>query len=262
LIKALFSSRIQITHPSPVDPNANADHQFPNTRWSVVLEAQGSDSSLRHRALEQICRTYWLPVYAFARGQGLAPADAEDLTQNVLSDLLNRQVFEKLAAENGKLRSFLRVATKNYLRNEWKKGNRLKRGGGATVLSLDYEDAEQRCSLQVVDDESPERLFDRHWGLNLLHRTMERLEATYVGEGKGELFAALKGVLGQDGGGPRYQDLAARLGMSEGAIKVAVHRLRKRYRKILKQEIALTLNDESEESIEDEICYLFAVFSS
>ena len=180
----------------------------------------------------------------------------------MLSDLLNRQVFEKVAAENGKLRSFLRVATKNYLRNEWKKGNRLKRGGGATVISLDYEDAEQRCSLQVVDDETPERLFDRHWGLNLLHRTMERLEATYVGEGKGELFAALKGVLGQDGGGPRYQDLAARLGMSEGAIKVAVHRLRKRYRKILKQEIALTLDDESDESIEDEICYLFAVFSS
>ncbi|MDF1712816.1 MAG: sigma-70 family RNA polymerase sigma factor [Akkermansiaceae bacterium] len=244
------------------DDSAKPDHQFPNTRWSVVLQAQGSDSELRHRALEQICCTYWLPVYAFARGQGLAPADAEDLTQNVLSELLNRKDFEKVAAGKGKLRSFLRVATKNYLRNDWKKARRLKRGGDATFLSLDYEDAEERCTLEVGQDMNPEKIFDHHWGLNLLHRTMARLEATYVGEGKGEVFAALKGVLGQNGGGPRYQDLAKSLGMSEGAIKVAVHRLRKRYRTILKQEIAHTLDDDCEEAIEEEIRDLFAIFSS
>jgi RNA polymerase sigma-70 factor (ECF subfamily) len=240
----------------------SADHEFPNTRWSVILQAQGSDSALRHRALEQICRTYWLPVYAFARGQKLSPADAEDLTQNVLSDLLDKRAFVNVTAEKGKLRSFLRVATKNTLRNDWKKARRLKRGGGATVLSLEYEDAEQRCSLEATDEETPEKIFDRHWALNLLHRTMDRLEATYVGEGKGAVFSTLKDVLGQKGGGPRYRDLAESLAMSEGAIKVAVHRLRKRYRRILKEEIALTLHDESEEAVEEELRYLFGVFSS
>ena len=239
-----------------------SDHQFPNTRWSIVLQAQGDDSELRHRALEQICRTYWLPVYAFARGQGLPPADAEDLTQNVLSDLLNKQAFDSVTAEKGKLRSYLRVATKNYLRNDWKKANRQKRGGGAMALSLDCEDAERRSSLEAADDETPEKLFDRHWGLNLLHRTMDRLEATYVGAGQGPVFAVLKDVLGQKGGGPRYQDIAEQLGMSESAIGVAVHRLRKRYRRILKEEIALTLDDESEQAVEEEVQYLFGVFTS
>jgi RNA polymerase sigma factor (sigma-70 family) len=205
----------------------HADQAFPNTRWSVILQAQGSDSELRNRALEQICRTYWLPVYAFARGQGLVPEDAEDLTQNVLSGLLDKGAFARVAAERGKLRSFLRVATKNALRDDLRKAKRLKRGGAATVLSLDYEDAEQRCSavsLGVVDEQSPDKIFDRHWGRHLLNHTMERLEATYTGEVKAEVFAALKGVLGHlDSCGPSYRDLAAELGMSEGAIRVAVH---------------------------------------
>ena len=168
--------------------------------------------------------------------------------------------------EKGKLRSFLRVATKNALRDDWRKANRQKRGGGATVLSLDYEDAEQRCSavsLEAVDAQSPDKIFDRHWGLHLLNQTMERLEATYTGEGKAAVFAALKGVIGHRGsGGPRYQDLATGLGMSEGAVKLAVHRLRKRYRRILKEEIAMTLDDESEAAVEEELRYIFGVFAS
>jgi RNA polymerase sigma factor (sigma-70 family) len=238
------------------------DQVFPNTRWSVILQAQGSDSGERHRALEQICRTYWLPIYAFARSQGLAPADAEDLTQIVLSGLLDRGSFEQVAAEKGKLRSFLRVATKNALREDWRKGKRLKRGGGATMLSLDYEDAERRCSMEVTDGETPETIFDRHWGLNLLERAMGRLESLYSGEGKSEVFDALRDVLGQGRGQQNYEDLAAGLGMSEGAVRVAVHRLRKRYRRILKEEIALTLDDESEGEVQGELQYLFGVFSS
>ena len=162
----------------------NPDHHFPNTRWSVILDAQGSDSGLRDRALEQICQTYWLPIYAFARGQGLGQADAEDLTQNVLSSILEKGGFEKVAADKGKLRSFLRVATKNTLRNDWKKANRQKRGGGAFVVSLDCEEAEQRCVLDATDDESPDRIFDRHWGINLLQRTMDRLEVNYANRGR------------------------------------------------------------------------------
>lgn len=239
-----------------------SDYEFPNTRWSLVLQAQGTDDELRRRALEQICRTYWLPIYAFARGQGLTPPDAEDLTQSLLADLLGKGAFDTLKAEKGRLRSFLRVVTKNYLRNHWKKEGRKKRGGGMTVLSLDCVNAEQRCSFEGVDGESPDRLFDRHWALNLLERTMERLFATYVGEGKGAIFAALKDVLVQRGGGPRYRDLAAELGTTENAVKIAVHRLRKRYRRILKEEIAHTLANESDDAVDDEIRHLFGVFAS
>jgi RNA polymerase sigma factor (sigma-70 family) len=242
------------------------DQAFPNTRWSVILEAQDADSGVRDRALEQICRSYWLPIYAFARSQGLAPADAEDLTQNVLSDLLDKGAFARIDADKGKLRSFLRVATKNAIRDDWRKATRQKRGGGATVLSLDYEEAERHCAavaLAAVDDQSPDRIFDRHWGMNLLDKTMERLEAAYTGEGKAELFAAVKGVLGHlDRNSPSHQDLAAQLGMTGGAVRVAVHRLRKRYRRILKEEIAQTLENESEEAVEDELRYIFDVFAS
>lgn len=240
----------------------SADHEFPNTRWSVILDAQDDDSGLRRRALEEICRTYWRPIYAFARGQGLVPSDAEDLTQNVLSRLLEQQAFEKVAEGKGKLRSFLRVATKNYLRNEWRKEKTQKRGGCATVLSLDYEDAERKISLQVVDEDSPERLFDRQWGLDLLSRTMDRLERVYVSEGKSNVFAVLKDVIGIKAGGPRHKDLASELGLSESGVGVAIHRLRKRYRRLLEEEIALTLDDESEEAVEKELQYLFGVFSS
>jgi len=235
--------------------------RFPDTRWSVVLRAGDGETAIRRRALEELCRTYWLPIYAFARGQGLSPPDAEDLTQDVLGGLLKHGDFERIVEGRGKLRSFLRVATKNHLRSDWRRARCQKRGGGAEHLSLDWKDAERRCVLEPSDDETPDRLFDRHWAINLLHRTMERLESHYTGEGKGELFAALKEVLGRKSGGPSYRELAGQLSMSEGAVKVAVHRLRKRYRTLLRQEIARTLDNESEEAIEEEVRSLFGVFA-
>jgi RNA polymerase sigma-70 factor (ECF subfamily) len=239
----------------------SSDHDFPNTRWSVVLEAGDPDSALRHQALERICRTYWLPIYAYARAQKLSPADAEDLTQIVLADLLEKEAFEKVTEGKGRLRSFLMAVTKNRMRKEWRDANRKKRGGGKQILSLDWETAEQRCSIDPIDDESPENLFDRNWGADLLRRTMDRLEAVYVAEGKAEVFAALRDVIGQARGEADYGELAAGLGISEGAARVATHRLRKRYRRLLKEEIALTLDDGSEEAVEDEIRYLFGVFA-
>ena len=239
----------------------SSDHDFPNTRWSVVLEARDPDSALRHRALERICRTYWLPIYAYARGQKLSPSDAEDLTQEVLADLLKKEAFAKVGAEKGRLRSFLMVVTKNQLRQGQRNASAQKRGGGVPVLSLDFEDAEKRCSLEPADDETPETLFDRHWGADLLRRAMERLEAVYLAEGKPEVFAALRDVIGGRRGDADYAELAAGLGMTEGATRVAVHRLRKRYRRLLKEEIALTLDDDSPEAVEEEIRYLFGVFS-
>jgi RNA polymerase sigma-70 factor (ECF subfamily) len=236
------------------------DSHFPDTRWSVVLEAQAGDSAVRRRALEAICRMYWLPVYAYARGQGLAPADAEDVTQGVLARLVESGAFERVDARLGTLRSFLRVAAKNYLRGEWRKEGRRKRGGGAERVSLDWAEAEDRCALEAVEHETPETLFDRHWGLNLLQRTMERLGAQYTQEGKGEVFDGLRDVLGH-GGGLRYRELGDRLGLSEGAVKVAVHRLRRRFRAVLRDEIARTLDDPCEAAVEEEIRHLFGVFA-
>jgi RNA polymerase sigma factor (sigma-70 family) len=240
----------------------NLEHPFPNTRWSLILEAQGSDSELGQRALEQICQSYWLPIYAYARSRGLAPADAEDLTQNVLAHLLKAGAFRQVDESKGKLRTFLMVATRNFLKNEWKKAGRIKRGGGAPVISFDCEEAEELCAFELADAETPEKSFERHWAINLLHQVMERLEATYVGEGKGELFAELKEVLGQRVVGNRYKDLGDRLEMSEGAIKVAVYRLRKRYRRILEEQISHTIDDPSEAAIAEEVNYLFGVFAS
>lgn len=239
----------------------SSDHDFPNTRWSVVLGAQDPDSELRQRALEHICRTYWLPIYAYARGHKLSPADAEDLTQTVLADLLKKQSFERVGAQKGKLRSFLMAVTKNQRRKEWRDASRQKRGGGQPVLSLDFENAEERCSLEPIDDESPEILFDRHWGAHLLKRAMERLEAVYLAEGKPDVFTTLRDVLGQGRGEASYAELSADLGISEGATRVAAHRLRKRYRRLLKEEIALTLDEDDPETVEEEIRYLFGVFS-
>ncbi|MGK0189823.1 MAG: RNA polymerase sigma factor (sigma-70 family) [Verrucomicrobiales bacterium] len=238
-----------------------ADHEFPNTRWSVVLDAQAPDSELRHRALERICKTYWPPIYAYARGLRLSPADAEDLTQSLFADLLQKQSFDRVDADRGKLRAFLMAATRNHARSHWRKAGRQKRGGEVTVLSLDYQHAEKLCSLEPSDSETPEKIFERNWGINLLRRTMERLEAVYVGEGKGEVFAALKDQLGLGRGDTDYEGTAADLGISEGARRVALHRLRKRYRRILREEIAQTLDEENEEAIEEEIRYLFGVFS-
>ncbi len=238
----------------------NTESQFPATRWSVVLQAGDMDSEVRARALEEICRAYWMPVYAYARGQGVSPQDAEDLTQEVLAGLLDAGAFASVAPEKGQLRTFLRVVTKNTLRNDWKKSRRIKRGGGVKMLSLDHAAAEASWELEAVDGESPDRIFDRHWGISLLQRTMERLEAAYAREKKQPVFAALRDVLGR-GSGPRYQDLAAELGMTEGAVKVAVHRLRQRYRALLREEIARTLDDDSEEAVEAEIRHLFGVFS-
>ena len=240
----------------------NRTHEnFPETRWSIILEARDDQTALRQRALEVICGAYWLPIYAYARGRGLEPADAEDLTQNLLAYLLQRGAFERVAEENGKLRTYLMVATRNYIANEWKKRVAQKRGGGVAVLSLDHENAEGRCALAARDDETPERTFERHWAINLLHRVMERLEATYVGEGKGEVFAALKDSLTPTSGGSEYTEIAATLGMKEGAVRTAVHRLRKRYRRILKEEISHTLDDPTKEAIDDEVRYLFGVFA-
>ena len=234
-------------------------HQpFPPTQWTVVLSARADDSEERSLALQQICQTYWHPIYAYARKRGFPPADAEDVTQEFFADLLGKKEFENLQQRKGKLRTFLLVAARNFMANEWKKRKSQKRGGGVTVLSIDVKDAEGHTCLEPADSLSPEAVFERHWASSILNAVMQRLQESYELDGKGEIFEALKDHLGLGCGERSYREIGDELGISETAARLTVHRMRKRYRQFLLQQIASTLDPE--ESAEEELRYLFGVF--
>lgn len=231
---------------------------FPPTQWTMVISAQNDNSEERSRALEQICRTYWHPVYAYARKRSFNPQDAEDITQGFFAYLLKTDGFGKVQQQQGKLRTFLLVSVRNFMTNDWAKRKAQKRGGGAQILSIDLKDAEDHICLKPADELTPEAVFDRHWATAMLQTVMDRLQAAFENEGKAEQFRALKDFLALGRGERTYQEVGADLGMSEAAIKVAVHRMRKRYRELLLEEIAGTL--EPGESAEGELRYLFGVF--
>jgi len=233
-------------------------HAFPPTQWSLILSAQANESEIRARALEQICSRYWHPVYAYARGRGLKPPDAQDLTQGFFAHLLSTGGLRSVSEAKGKLRSFLLVAVRNFLTNEWIKMNRQRRGGGATVLSFDWEDAEKRTALEPVDHVTPEVIFERHWALTLLRAAMERLESYYREKNKERLFDQIGGFLDSREGMPSSRELGEALDMSPAAVDQAVYEMRKRYRGILLREVAATL--EEGERAEDELRYLLGVF--
>jgi RNA polymerase sigma-70 factor (ECF subfamily) len=233
---------------------------FPPTQWSVVISARAEDSAERSLALQQICQHYWHPIYAYARKRGFSPADAEDVTQEFFADLLRKKEFESLQERKGKLRTFLLVAARNFMANEWQKRKALKRGGGATVLSIDINDAEEHTCLEPADHLSPEAVFERHWASSILNAVMQHLRESYEIDGKTEVFEALKDSLGLGRGERSYREIGDGLGISETAARLTVHRMRKRYRQLLLQQIASTLDPE--ESAEDELRYLFGVFQS
>jgi len=238
-----------------------ADHQsFPPTQWSVVLSARADDSEERSRALQQICQTYWHPIYAYARKRGFSPPDSEDVTQEFFADLLRKKEFESLRERKGKLRTFLLVAARNFMANEWQKRKAQKRGGGVTVLSIDVKDAEDHTCLEPADNLSPETVFERHWASSILNAVMQRLQQLYELDGKAEVFEALKDHLGLGRGERSYREIGDGLGISETAARLTVHRMRKRYRQFLLEQIASTLDPE--ESAEEELRYLFGVFQS
>jgi RNA polymerase sigma factor (sigma-70 family) len=242
--------------------NHQTEHQqpFPPTQWSVVLSARADDSEERSRALQQICQTYWHPIYAYARKRGFSPADSEDVTQEFFADLLRKKEIENLQERKGKLRTFLLVTARNFMANEWKKRKALKRGGGVTVLRIDVTDAEEHTCLEPADNLSPEAIFERHWASSILNAVMQLLQESYELDGKSEVFEALKDHLGLGRGERSYREIGEELGMSEMAARLTVHRMRKRYRQFLLQQIASTLDPE--ESAEEELRYLFGVFQS
>ena len=232
--------------------------QFATTHWTVVLASNSADSSEVRQALDALCRIYWYPLYAFARRQGRNVHDAEDLTQAFVARLLERKAISQADPSRGRFRSFLLTAFKNFLRDEWEKGRAQKRGGGQPDLSLDYATGEQRYQLEPAADFTPERIFERRWALTLLDRALNRLESEYQRAGRGKLFTELKPFLLGDTGDPQAA-AAARLQMTEGAVKVTIHRMGRRYREVIRAEIAHTLADAAE--IEDELRCLQAALS-
>ena len=229
--------------------------EFHTTHWSVVVSARGDRSGARV-ALEKLCQAYWYPLYEFVRRQGLSGHDAQDLTQEFFARLLEKDWLAGVDRERGRFRSWLLAALKHFLANEWTRARTQKRGGGAVLFSFDELDAESRLQHEPATD-SPEQIYDRRWAMTLLDQVMARLRTEMAGVGKLGHFEALKFCLTGEKSG--YAEVGARLGMSEGAVKVAVHRLRERYRALLRAEIAETVATEKE--IEDELRALLAALS-
>ncbi len=235
--------------------------RFATTHWSMVVSAGGSDSSEARRALAMLCENYWFPLYAFVRRAGYSAEDAQDLTQEFFVRLLAKNYLADADRQRGKFRSYLLGAMKHFLAKERRRQGALKRGGTRPMLSLDFHSGENRYSLiEPVDNMTPERLYEKRWALTLLDLVLSRLREEFCTAGKLELFDSLKQFLARGTAKPAYLEVAEELGMSKGAVKVAVHRLRRRYRKLLKDEIARTTV--GPESLEDELGELLAALSS
>ncbi|RPI91514.1 MAG: sigma-70 family RNA polymerase sigma factor [Chloroflexi bacterium] len=234
--------------------------KFAVTRWSVVLAAGKSESTHARAALEELCRAYWQPIYAFVRRQGHSPHDAQDLTQEFFARLLEKKYLETVDPAKGRFRSFLLASLKHFLANEWDKARALKRGGGQVLLAIEAHSAETAYALEPVEHLNPDKLFERRWALALLHSVMARLREDYVRGGKTELFEQLKTTLTGERRSLPYADIGAALHTSEGAIKVAVHRLRQRYRELLRDEIERTVASPAE--VDEEIRALFGALEN
>ncbi|MEK7677992.1 MAG: sigma factor [Verrucomicrobiota bacterium] len=232
---------------------------FATTRWTVVLAAGRCRAPQADLALEELCRTYWYPLYVYVRRHGRTREDAEDLTQAFFARFLEKNYLEGLRSEKGKFRAFLLAALKHFLANEWDRAGRRKRGGGSTPLSLDWPSADTRYQLDPADQLSPDRLYDRTWAVTLLERVIIRLRDETAAEGKSKQFEQLKPFLMVGKSAIPYAQAAADLGLTEGAVRVAVHRLRRRYRELLREEIAQTLSEPAQ--VEEEMRALFSAFA-
>ncbi|HCN31278.1 MAG TPA: RNA polymerase subunit sigma-24 [Verrucomicrobiales bacterium] len=247
------ASAVASTHP----PESKGD--FPKTRWSVVLAAQCGGAS-SGRALEDLCRAYWYPIYVYLRRTGSGPHDAEDLTQGFFLEFLARDSLSRVTPERGRMRSFLLTSLKHYVTNEWRKETAQKRGGGATIVSIDQMSAEERFANEPRHDDSPDILFDQSWAYAVLDSTMARLRKYYEGFGKAALFAEIESCLSWGEKDGSYAEKAARLGLTEAAVRFAVHQMRKRYQSILRGQITDTVA--TQEDAEAEIAHLCAVLSA
>jgi RNA polymerase sigma-70 factor (ECF subfamily) len=231
---------------------------FAPTRWTIVLAAGRERTAQSNAALAELCRTYWYPLYVYVRRHSHTKEDAEDLTQAFFERVLGKNYFAGLDRERGKFRAFLLAALKHFLANEREKARSQKRGGGDVPLTLDWQEADTRYRIEPADRLSPDMLFDRAWVLTLLERVIARLRGELVAAGKTELFAQLKPFLELDSSAVSYAEAAAALQMNEAAVRVTVHRLRRRYRELLRAELTQTLADPQQ--FDEELRSLFAAF--
>ena len=245
------------TTSTGIEPSARS--AFVTTHWSAVVSAGRNDTTRARDALARLCQTYWFPLYAYIRRRGYSPEDAPDLTQEFFARLLKRNWVGHADQAKGRFRSFLLSALNHFLADEWDKARAQKRGGGVPLVPLQFDTAETRYGVEPADNVTPERSFERRWALTLLEEVLKRLQAEYEAEGKAALFAALNPCLVGERTSQPYVELAAKLGMNEGAVKSAVHRLRQRYRQLLRDEIAQTVADPAE--VDEELRHLFAVLA-
>jgi RNA polymerase sigma-70 factor (ECF subfamily) len=244
-----MNSRWMIAKAETTDP-------FPSTRWTLVGRAKDSG-----QALNDLCRIYWYPIYAYLRRKTASPEDAQDLTQGYLAHLLERGYLDRAEEKKGKFRAFLLADLKLFLAREWVRGRAVKRGGRCVIESFDHAMAEERYGVEPVDDDSPEKLFDRAWATNLLERVRRKLRLYYELRGPERLkaYEVMQPFIAWNAGEQPYTESAAKLGMTVNQFKVEIHRMRKRYRSLLEKEIADTVT--SKEEIQEELNALAAAFA-
>lgn len=250
---------LRVPKDDSLPPGVAPGRDFRTTHWSLVLAARDAPTAAGTAALEELCRTYWFPVYAFLRRRGHAAADAQDLTQGFFARLLEQGWLQGADAARGRFRTFLLTLLTRHAAREFERARALKRGGGAEILALDAAEAEARYAGVPRDDATPEAAFERQWADALLARVLDRLRAEFDGAGRAGRFEALKGFLLNPKGEVSYAAAAARLGLSEAAVTSGIFRLRRRYGELLREEIRRTVADDAE--VEAEIRHLLAVYA-
>lgn len=233
-----------------------AARRFETTRWSLVVSAADASDGTSRRALDELCRAYWYPVYAFARRSGRDTESARDLTQGFFAELLEKGYLGQADRARGRFRTFLLTAFRHHASKDRERESAIKRGGGVehVALELDYDDGERRYRLEASDAESPERAFERRWALELLSGVLRSLRDDYRATGKGAMFDLLEPSLSHERGSKPFGEVAAEVGMSEAAVKVAAYRMRRRYRDRLRAAIQATVADP--EDVDDELRHL------
>jgi RNA polymerase sigma factor (sigma-70 family) len=239
-----------------LQPDSHVPGRFPTTQWSRVVTAASLDASEAREALSSLCQAYWYPIYAYVRHRGHTPEQAQDLTQDFFAYILERDLIALADPTRGRFRAFLRTLCARQLADHRDRQNAAKRGGGRSPLPIDPGDAERRYAREPAHELTPEKIFDRTWALTLLCRVVERLRREYEDAGRSDRFEELLAILTRDPACDPYAEIARRLGTTEGNVRVAVHRLRRRYGLLLREEIAATVGDEAQ--IDDEIRALFS----